>query len=98
MPCAAVPCLLLAVRVSGYAPAAAFAGVPEVVAVPSLLSANRTPDGSRPVLLILGAGSPVAVTVKVKAAPNAAVSAAALVKTGPPPGGAAVTGKLAPES
>src|ERR1019366_1462645 len=42
-----VPFLFLAVRVSGYTPAAAFLGVP----------------------VILGAGSPVAVTVKVNAAP-----------------------------
>ena len=65
----AVPFLFLAVRVSRYTPAAAFAGVPEIVAVPSPLSANLTPEGSRPVLVILGAGSPAAVTVKVNAAP-----------------------------
>ena len=52
----AVPFLFLAVRVSGYTPAAAFLGVPEIVAVPSPLSVNLTPDGSRPVLVILGAG------------------------------------------
>src|SRR5712664_3119125 len=34
----AVPCLFLAVRVSRYTPAAALAGVPEIVAVPSPLS------------------------------------------------------------
>jgi hypothetical protein len=33
--------------------------------VPSPLAVNLTPDGSRPVLVILGAGSPVAVTVKL---------------------------------
>src|ERR1035441_4459957 len=54
----AVPCLFLAVRISRYTPAAAFAGVPEIVAMPSPLSANLTPEGSRPVLVILGAGSP----------------------------------------
>ena len=37
----AVPFLFLAVRVSRYTPAAAFAGVPEIVAVPSPLSVNR---------------------------------------------------------
>ncbi len=80
---AAVPFLFLAVRVSGYTPAAAFLEVPEIVAVPSPLSANFTPDGSRPVRVILGAGSPVAVTVKVKGTPNAAVAAEPLVKAGP---------------
>jgi len=79
----AVPFLFLAVRVSGYTPAAAFLGVPEIVAVPPPVSANRTPEGSRPALVILGAGSPVAVTVNVNAAPNAAVSAAPLVNAGP---------------
>src|ERR1700733_4915065 len=58
----AVPSLFLAVRVSGYTPAAAFLGIPEIVAVPSLLSMNLTPEGSRPVLVIVGAGSPVVVT------------------------------------
>ena len=77
------PFLLLAVRVSGYTPAAVLTGVPEMVAVPSLLSENLTPAGSRPVLVILGAGSPVLVTVNVNAAPNAAVAAEPLVKAGP---------------
>ena len=78
----AAPFLFLAVRVSGYTPAAAFAGVPEIVAVPSPLSVSLTPDGSRPVPEIQGAGSPVAVTVNVNATPNASVAAGALVKTG----------------
>ncbi len=65
----AVPFLFLAVRVSGYTPAAAFLGVPEIVAVPSPLSVNLTPEGSRPVLVILGAGAPVVVTVKENRAP-----------------------------
>lgn len=39
----AVPFLFLAVRVSLYTPAAALAGVPVMVTVPSLLSANLTP-------------------------------------------------------
>ena len=65
----AVPYLFLAVRVSGYTPAAAFLGVPEMVAVPSLVSVNRRPEGSRPALVIVGAGPPVAVTVKENAAP-----------------------------
>ena len=78
----AVPFLFLAVRVSGYTPAAAFPGVPEMVAVPSLLSANLTPEGSRPVLAILGAGSPVVVTVNLNAAPNGTVVSEPLVKPG----------------
>jgi hypothetical protein len=65
----AVPYLFLAVRVSGYTPAAALLGVPEIVAVPSPLSVNLTPEGSRPVLVIVGAGEPVVVTVKEKRAP-----------------------------
>ncbi len=61
----AVPFTLLAVRVSGYTPAAAFAGVPEIVAVPSPLLVNLTPEGSWPVLVMVGAGEPDVVTVKV---------------------------------
>jgi hypothetical protein len=93
----AVPVLFLAVRVSGYIPAAAFAGVPQIVAVPSPLSANLTPDGSPPALVILGTGSPVVVTVNLNATPKAAVSAELLVKAGPP-ARATDTGVLAPES
>lgn len=93
----AVPVLFLAVRVSGYTPEAAFAGVPEIVAVPSLCSENLTPDGSRQVLVIRGAGEPVAVTVNVNGVPNAAVAAEPLVKAGPPTG-VTVAGALAPES
>jgi len=68
----AVPFSFLAVRVSGYTPAAAFLGIPEIVAVPSLSSVNFTPEGSAPVLVIVGVGSPVVVTVKVNAAPKRA--------------------------
>ena len=78
----AVPFLFLAVRVSRYTPPAEPAGVPEIVAVPSPWSANLTPEGSRPVLVILGIGSPVVVTVKVNATPKAAVTAEPLVKAG----------------
>ena len=46
----AVPYLFLAVRVSGYTPAAAFLGVPEIVAVPSAVigepHARGQPAGS----------------------------------------------------
>lgn len=79
----AVPFLFLAVRVSRYTPAAVFAGVPEIVAVPPPLSANLTPGGSCPVSVILGAGSPAVVTVNVNAAPKAAVAAERLEKVGP---------------
>src|ERR1017187_1948688 len=65
----AVPYLFLAVRVSGYTPAAAFLGVPEIVAVPSPLSVNLTPAGSQSLLVIFGAGEPVVVTVKENRAP-----------------------------
>jgi hypothetical protein len=34
---------------------------------------NVTPEGSRPVLVILGVGDPLARTVKLNAFPNAAV-------------------------
>jgi hypothetical protein len=66
------------------------------VAVPFVRSMNVTPDGSRPVLVILGAGSPVVVTVNLNA--WAAVAAELLVKPGPPPVGVPVTGVLAQES
>src|ERR1017187_9533659 len=65
----AVPYLFLAVRVRGYTPAAAFLGVPEIVAVPSPLSVNLTPAGSQSVLVIFGAGKPVVVTVNENRAP-----------------------------
>ena len=48
-----------------------------------LLSVNLTPDGSRPVLVILGAGSPVAVTVKENARPVGSRGSGPLVKAGP---------------
>jgi hypothetical protein len=67
------------------------------VAVPSPLLAKLTPAGSRPFLVILGAGRPVVVTVKLNAAPIAAVTAGALLKAGAP-AGMTVTGLLAPES
>jgi hypothetical protein len=78
----AAPYLFLAVRVSGYTPPAEPAGVPEIVAVPSPSSANFTPEGNRPLLVIMGAGSPVAVTIKVNGTPNATVSAEPLAKAG----------------
>jgi hypothetical protein len=74
------PVLFFAVRVSGYIPP--FAGVPEMVAVPLRLSANFSPAGSRPVLLIRATGLPVVVIVKVYGAPKAAVAAVWLLKMG----------------
>jgi hypothetical protein len=70
----AVPAVLLAVKVSGYRPAAPGLGVPARVAVPSRLPVNVTPEGSRPFLVIAGAGDPLALTVKLNAFPDAAVS------------------------
>src|ERR1039458_305963 len=93
----AVPVGFLAVSVSGYTPAAMPEGVPEMVAVPLLSRVNFTPDGSRPVFVIFGAGEPVAVTVKLNATPKDAVYAGLLVKSGPP-AGVTVAGSLAPES
>ena len=52
----AVPCRFVALRISGYVPGAASSGNPEMTAVPFRLSANLTPHGSRPVLVIVGAG------------------------------------------
>jgi hypothetical protein len=38
-----------------------------------LCAANQTPGGSLPLSVILGAGAPLAVTVKLKATPEVAV-------------------------
>jgi hypothetical protein len=69
----AVPAVLVAVKVSGYRPAAAGLGVPARAAVPSPLPVNATPEGSRPSTVIAGAGEPLALTVKLNAFPGAAV-------------------------
>ena len=53
----------VAVIVTGYVPAVPAAGVPDNVAVPSLLSLNVTPDGSAPVSDNVHVGPPVDVTV-----------------------------------
>jgi hypothetical protein len=47
--------------------------------VPSWCEVNLTPGGSFPALVIRGSGEPLAVTVKLNAAPNAAVTVAVLV-------------------
>src|SRR5207245_8355425 len=76
---AAVPTPLLAVKVMGYVPFVPAAGVPLRTPVVVL---NVTPVGSVPVSLNVGAGNPVAVTVKVPAAPTENVVLLALVMAG----------------
>jgi hypothetical protein len=56
--------------------------VPEIVAVPLPLSCRVSPPGRAPVSLIAGAGEPVVVTEKLKAAPTVAVAVALLVTPG----------------
>ena len=72
----AAPYLCLAVRVSGHTPAAALRGVPgdrgHTVFVVSETHAHRT---TRPVLVTVGARTPVVTTQKANAAPQAAVAA-----------------------
>ena len=57
-----------------YMPAVPAAGVPEIVAVPSPLSVNVTPDGSAPFSDNWQGGHPVDVTVKVPAWPTVKVA------------------------
>jgi hypothetical protein len=73
---------LLAVRVSVYTPPLPDAGVPLSVAVPFPLFTNVTPLGSVPVSVKVGVGDPVAVTVKLPAAPTVNVVLLALVIAG----------------
>jgi hypothetical protein len=61
--------LFLALMVSVYTPLADPVGVPAIVAVPSPLSVKVTPGGKPPVLVRVGVGLPVAVTVKLYADP-----------------------------
>ena len=72
---------LVAVTVSGYVPTSASVGsAPAIVAVPSPLSVNPRVDGSVPLRLKAGVGSPpVVVTVKLKGSPTNAVADTALV-------------------
>ena len=56
--------------------------VPLSVAVPLPLSANVTPLGRAPVSVTAGVGKPVAVTVKLPAAPTVKVVLVALVMAG----------------
>jgi hypothetical protein len=76
---AAVPTPLLAVKLMGYVPLVPAAGVPLRTPVAGV---NVTPAGNVPVSANVGAGNPVAVTVKVPAAPTLKVALFALVIIG----------------
>src|SRR5205807_10418090 len=65
-----------------FATTAPAAGVPASVPVPFPLSVNVTPLGKAPVLLSVGVGDPVAVTVNSPAAPTVNVVLLALVIAG----------------
>jgi len=82
---ALVPTPLLAVMVIIYMPPVPAAGVPESVPVPLPLSTNVTPEGSEPVLLRLGLGLPVVVTVRPPAVPVVKVALPPLVIVGRAP-------------
>jgi hypothetical protein len=76
---ASVPIPLVAVIVSGYVPPVPASGVPEITPV---VKSNVTPPGSGPASVNVGAGKPVAVTVKLPSEPTVNVVAAALVIAG----------------
>ncbi len=76
------PAQLLAVNVMKNLPLVPDAGVLFSVPVPFPLSVRVTPLGSVPVLLRLGAGKPVVVTVNVPAAPTVNAVLLALVMAG----------------
>lgn len=65
-----------------YTPPVLAAGVPLSVAVPFPLPTNVTPDGSAPVSLSVGVGTPVVVTLNVPAAPTVNVALLPLVIAG----------------
>src|ERR1043165_8227362 len=73
---------LAAPKVIAYVPPVPAFGVPESVAVPLPLLTKVTPPGSTPVSLIVGAGKPVVVTVKVPGAPTVKAALFALVIAG----------------
>ena len=77
---AAVPTLLLAVMVTMVSPPVAAAGVPEITPV---VGSRPRPLGRVPVVTAkVGAGKPVAATVKLPAVPTVKVALAALVMVG----------------
>lgn len=65
----AVPALFVAVKVSGYVPPVPLAGVPDSVAVPADGASKVMPVGSDPAIVMVGAGEPDDVTVKLNACP-----------------------------
>ena len=73
---------LEAVIVSAYVPKVLAAGVPASVAVPLSFATKVTPDGSTPVSLTEGVGTPVVVTSKLLEMSVVNVVAAALVIAG----------------
>jgi hypothetical protein len=75
-----VPTEFVALKVIGYVPPVPTAGVPLSTPVDAL---KVTPVGKVPVSLRVGAGVPVAVTVKVPAVPTVNVVLAPLVMAGP---------------
>ena len=77
-----VPPLFVAFRVRGYEPPVPATAVPEMVADPAAPAWNVTPEGSTPDSVSVGSGFPVALTVKLKGVPTAAVVPADDVNTG----------------
>src|ERR1035441_1846766 len=83
---AALPTPLEAVMLTSNVPLALAGGVPEMVAVPLLLSRKTKPGGKAPPdTLRTGTGEPVVVTVKALYCPGKARQPETLVMTGAPP-------------
>ena len=80
--CVAVPPVLLAVNVRWYTPPCPTPGVPARVAVPFPLSVQVRPCGSAPASVMVGAGAPVVLTVKLNDDPSWRLLVAALVIVG----------------
>ena len=76
------PAVFFALSVKVCFLAVPLAAVPEIVAVPSALSAKVRPLGKVPVRVNAGIGKPEVVTVKVPDVPVVKVAFAALVKAG----------------
>lgn len=66
----------------GNEPTVPLCGVPEIVAVPFPLSWNARPAGSTPVSVMLGAGEPLVVTVKLELWPTVKLTLVELVIAG----------------